>query len=135
MRKVIQLVDLRAETSDDVHADRTVQVAEGKVSSVYTINSEVERDSEFRLAWLWVEGWRAKIRKSGDVVEKARWEWRVDDLLAASRIKGASARIPDIVVGHPSVLKKVGTNNSNSTTRRQDSGSRKSVRWPDQGER
>ncbi len=32
------------------------------------------RGGEFRLAWLWVEGWRQRLRKSGDVVEKTRRE-------------------------------------------------------------
>ncbi|OAA67083.1 hypothetical protein SPI_01659 [Niveomyces insectorum RCEF 264] len=37
--------------------------------------------SPFRLAWLRAEGWRQQLRKSGDVVEACRWEWRVEDQL------------------------------------------------------
>ncbi len=37
-----------------------------------------EAAGDARLAWRWVEGWRARLRKGGDVVEKARWEWRVE---------------------------------------------------------
>lgn len=40
-------------------------------------NSNVTGD--LRLPWIWVEGWRARLRMSGDVVEKSRWEWRMDD--------------------------------------------------------
>lgn len=32
---------------------------------------------EFRLAWMWVEGWRARLRMSGDVVEKERHVWDI----------------------------------------------------------
>ncbi|KAK3323276.1 hypothetical protein B0T19DRAFT_462756 [Cercophora scortea] len=49
-------------------------------------NAEVMGD--LRLPWLWVEGWRARLRGGGDIVEKARWEWRVDDHL--SRIQRRS---------------------------------------------
>jgi len=39
------------------------------------------REGPYRLPWLWVEGWRARLRRSGDVVEATRWEFRLDDLL------------------------------------------------------
>ena len=39
-----------------------------------------EVHGEFRLAWLWVEGWRAQLRKSGDIIEQSRWEWRLDEV-------------------------------------------------------
>lgn len=29
-------------------------------------------NEDFKIAWLWVEGWRARFRGAGDVVEKAR---------------------------------------------------------------
>lgn len=35
-------------------------------------------ESVFRLAWLFVEGWRHELRKAGDMIEKARWEWEID---------------------------------------------------------
>lgn len=42
---------------------------------------EVRSDSDLRLPWLWVEGWRSRLRRAGDEVEKVRWEgkmeWRV----------------------------------------------------------
>lgn len=126
---VCEVVDLRAESADDVQSDRMVHVAEGQVSSKYTMSSEVETDSDFRLAWLFVEGWRAKIRKAGDVVEKARWEWRVDDLLAKNKERRES--IPEIVTKVPSVLKR---SNRNVVSQGR-SGSQKSQRvwWPDDG--
>jgi hypothetical protein len=38
-------------------------------------------DNQHRLAWLWAEGWRNRLRRAGDVVEKTRWEWKVDDVV------------------------------------------------------
>lgn len=127
LRKVVQTIDLRAETADDVHSDRMVNVAEGRVSSAYTINPQADSDSEFRLAWLWVEGWRAQLRKGGDTVERARWEWKVDDLLGKSRDDKAGNSIPDIVARLPGALRK----SSNCNGRRRH-GTSKSVHWPDE---
>ncbi|KAK1714455.1 hypothetical protein BDP67DRAFT_401528, partial [Colletotrichum lupini] len=39
---------------------------------------EPSGESVFRLAWLFVEGWRQKLQKAGDMVEKTRWEWELD---------------------------------------------------------
>lgn len=60
-----------------------------------------EGTGDYRLAWLWTEGWRARLRKSGDIVEKSRWEWRMDDMI------GQPNRMPIIVAKVPgiSVLK------------------------------
>lgn len=127
LRKVVQTIDLRAETANDVHSDRMVNVAEGRVSSAYTINPEVESGSDFRLAWLWVEGWRAQLRKGGDTVERSRWEWRVDDLLRKSQDNEARNQIPDIVARLPGVLRKSTTRN-----RRRRHGTKKSVHWPEE---
>jgi hypothetical protein len=38
------------------------------------------RDSDARLAWVYVQGWRARLRHAGDVVERCRWEWRLEDM-------------------------------------------------------
>lgn len=118
---------MRTETADDVHSDRMVSVAEGRVSSAYTINPEVEQDSEFRLAWLWVEGWRAQLRKGGDTVERSRWEWRVDDILRKSRDNTARNNIPEIVARLPGALRK-----SSNHNKRRRHGTQKSVHWPDE---
>ncbi len=58
--------------------------------------------------WLWAEGWRQRLRKSGDIVEKSRWEWRVDDVVGRGR-GGRGGRddkaIPHIVARLPTALK------------------------------
>ncbi|GKT59745.1 hypothetical protein ColTof4_10970 [Colletotrichum tofieldiae] len=41
-------------------------------------SEEPSGESVFRLAWLFVEGWRHKLRKAGDMVERSRWEWELD---------------------------------------------------------
>ncbi|KAI3396626.1 hypothetical protein diail_11880 [Diaporthe ilicicola] len=114
-------------TADDVHSDRLVNVAEGRVNSAYTISPEVESDSDFRLAWLWVEGWRAQLRKGGDTVERSRWEWRVDDLLSKRRDNEARKKIPEIVARMPGVLRKTASSN-----KKRRHGTKKSVHWPDE---
>lgn len=132
VRKVVQLVDLGAESASDTKSERMVQVAEGQVGSQYTVAPEVKPGSDFRLAWLMVEGWRAQLRKGGDVVERARWEWKVEDLMAASRARSAS--IPDIVAGVPSSMKasvKSGGNRNLASRSQYGSRSAKSVRWMD----
>ncbi|KAJ4385613.1 hypothetical protein N0V93_010042 [Gnomoniopsis smithogilvyi] len=130
VRKVVEVVDLRAESANDTQSERKVSVAEGQVSSKFTITPEVEPGSDFRLAWLRVEGWRAELRKAGDIVERARWEWKLDDLMAESRARRAS--IPDIVAGFPSSMKgsmKSGGNRNAASRSLYSSG--KSVRWRD----
>lgn len=89
------------ESGGDTVADRMVHVAEGgPVSSRNTVRAEVQAGSALRLPWLWAEGWRARLRKAGDQVEKARWEWRMDDLLG-----GKTANVPDIVARVPGSIK------------------------------
>lgn len=144
VRRVVQLVDLHSESANDTRSERKVQVATahndddeallaGRASSETTIMpAEVDPGSDFRLAWLMVEGWRAKLRKAGDFVERARWEWKLDDLLAESRARRAS--IPDIVAGVPSSMKGSvksggGGNRNAPPSRSQYGGSTKSVRW------
>ncbi|KAH8678929.1 hypothetical protein BGZ60DRAFT_525666 [Tricladium varicosporioides] len=36
---------------------------------------KLEIQGEFKMAYLWVEGWRARLRAGGDIVEKARGGW------------------------------------------------------------
>ena len=38
--------------------------------------SEVRGDQ--RLAWLWVEGWRARLRGGGDLIERCRFVEELD---------------------------------------------------------
>lgn len=130
-------MNLGAESAADTQSVRTVQVADGsRVSSEFTrASSEVDPSSEFRLAWLRVEGWRAQLRKGGDIVEKARWEWKVEDVMAAGRERRAS--IPDIVAGVPSSLRSMrgsvlgGGNRNYPALARSQAGSKKGVRWGD----
>lgn len=42
--------------------------------------SPPRRDSDARLAWVFVQGWRERLRNAGDVVERCRWEWRLEDM-------------------------------------------------------
>lgn len=131
----MRVVDLRAESAADTQSVRTVHTSEGTggggSQSTRRTSLEVDPASEFRLAWLRVEGWRAQLRKGGDLVEKARWEWKVEDMMAASRERRAS--IPEIVAGVPSSMKgsvKSGGSNRDALARSQ-AGSTKSVRWRD----
>lgn len=32
--------------------------------------------AQYRLPWIWVEGWRGKLRTAGDVVKRKRYERR-----------------------------------------------------------
>ena len=50
-----------------------------------------EAANEFRYAWLWAEGWRARLRKCGDIIEKHRWEGRLEDSM------GRENNVPIIV--------------------------------------
>jgi hypothetical protein len=36
---------------------------------------EVKVQGELKMAWLWVEGWRARLRAGGDLVEKCRYDF------------------------------------------------------------
>lgn len=78
-----------------------------------------ERGSEFRLAWLWVEGWRARLRKSGDVVEQNRWEWRLDHTMRTPN------QVPVIVAKTPGVLVRQGRQTGRHRGRERE----KSVHW------
>jgi hypothetical protein len=69
--------------------------------------AETEAAGEFRLAWLWAEGWRARLRKGGDIVEKARWEWRVDDIGRPNMVPLIVARVPGVSVLKGEGLKPV----------------------------
>jgi hypothetical protein len=59
-----------------------------------------EAVGDAKLAWRWVEGWRARLRKGGDMVEKARWEWRLDSQLRApNTVSIVVVREPEVVAG------------------------------------
>lgn len=39
---------------------------------------EVVGGNEARLAWVWVQGWRSRLRCAGDLVERCRFELDFD---------------------------------------------------------
>jgi len=89
---------------DGATSDVTLQSCAGYTQPQGGKRTYTEAAGDFRLAWLWAEGWRARLRMSGDIVEKARWEWRMDDLI------GRPNKVPLIVATVPgvSVLKSPG---------------------------
>lgn len=40
---------------------------------------EPEAASEFRLPWLWIEGWRHRLKRARDEVERCHGVWRFDN--------------------------------------------------------
>ncbi|KAF5523328.1 hypothetical protein CGCA056_v005754 [Colletotrichum aenigma] len=91
---------------DDVDDDRPMRKyrkdASGlRVPVVWTEVREPEEpsgESVFRLAWLFVEGWRQKLRKAGDMIEKARWEWEIDGTTTACTHSRASSLTFGVVI-------------------------------------
>lgn len=60
-----------------------------------------EAVGDARLAWRWVQGWRARLQNGGDIVEKVRWEWRLDRQMAVvpnTVPVVVAARVPEVVV-------------------------------------
>ncbi|KAK4655314.1 hypothetical protein QC762_300860 [Podospora pseudocomata] len=55
-------------------------------------NGEVEKGSELRLPWLWVQGWRARLQKAGDEIERVRWEGRLENHVVRGREEGRQRR-------------------------------------------
>ncbi|KAK4208269.1 hypothetical protein QBC37DRAFT_80083 [Rhypophila decipiens] len=93
------------------HCKHTTTSSYEGISNSSTKN-KVEGD--LRLPWMWVEGWRARLRMSGDVVEKSRWEWRMHDSHPGSRQQRAGtvvSQIPSVVSMSASA---VGTDNTPS---------------------
>lgn len=96
--------------SDDDHAeeeDATDQATTSSTTATSSLGRSVQQRPEYseavgdaRLAWQWVEGWRARLRRGGDLVEQARWEWRLDHQI------GRPDAVPGVhvTVGVPEVL-------------------------------
>lgn len=86
-----------------------------------TARKTPKRDSVARIAWLWAEGWRARLRGGGDVVERARWEWKLEDEGARyqkeARVTAAHGRRDEGIVNR----------DCDEVVERR--ASRKSVRW------
>lgn len=78
---------------------------------------------DFRLAWQWVEGWRARLGKGGDIVEQARWQWRLDDRMRVPNT------VPLVVAKLPSVLVASSKTGNGLGDKDLDPSRRKSVHW------
>ncbi len=84
---------------------------------------EPGRESPFRMAWLFVEGWRERLRKHGDIVEECRWEWRLDDVCWRPN------RIPYIVATEPAVVSVLRDRPGRPSGAQTGELRRKSVHW------
>ena len=47
---------------------------DGDVEKGKEENGLGEDKGEYKMLWMWVEGWRARLRAGGDVVERCRGE-------------------------------------------------------------
>lgn len=123
------MVDLCAESAaDTTHSGQRARTADGRLTT------EVEPGSAFRLAWLRMEGWRAQLRKGGDLVERARRESKMEDSMAASASRARRTTVSEAVQAHVPTLTIGGSveivRNRNTAPRApRDSGKR--VRWFD----
>ena len=45
-----------------------------EIEAVGEQRRDKEAREEFRLAWMWAEGWRRRLRAAGDIVERERYE-------------------------------------------------------------
>ena len=97
-----------AENGDDDSRSRRSTVR-SVVQEVFVDDADSDSDCEpapvvppggdLRLPWLWVEGWRARLRRSGDIVEQTRWEWRLDHTMRANSLPVIVATTPGRPVG------------------------------------
>ena len=100
--------------SSDIHIDEDVDDDDGVIPGV---------TGDLRLPWIWVEGWRARLRMGGDVVEKSRWEWRMDDKPGVRVVNN----VPIIVATTPGLKGVLGVGGGVDGAARETR--RKSVRW------
>lgn len=87
-----------------------VRVADG--TPVYETNSnagrgnagnEVHIGSELRLAWIWTEGWKARLKRTREIVEKSRCKFQVEDAtisqpMPCSTIQSPRGRVANVRV-------------------------------------
>ncbi len=62
MRKVGRLV----KSANGIQVEIREKVRGGEIEEVVSGN-------EMRLAWIWVQGWRARLKSGGDLVERCRF--------------------------------------------------------------
>lgn len=72
-----------------------------------------------RLAWLFVEGWRQRLRMAGDLIEKKRWEWYM-----ASTPSTSVLSLPTVSAASTSAVR-----NASSKKEPQEQTENKSARW------
>ncbi|TDZ20214.1 hypothetical protein Cob_v007237 [Colletotrichum orbiculare MAFF 240422] len=84
--------------------------------------AEPSGESVCRLAWLFVEGWRQRLRKAGDTIERSRWEWEIDGTTSVCRHGRASSVTFELVMAdaRTRVPEELGARKKKH---------RKSVRW------
>ncbi|TEA11065.1 hypothetical protein C8034_v007938 [Colletotrichum sidae] len=84
--------------------------------------AEPSGESVCRLAWLFVEGWRQRLRKAGDGIERSRWEWEIDGTTSVCRHGRASSVTFELVMAdaRTRVPEELGARKKKH---------RKSVRW------
>lgn len=94
MRSVTEEVSVDDADSESEEAEFQLPGARSRSATTWG----PEKGSDFRLAWLWTEGWRARLRKSGDIVEQARWEWRLERTMRPNKVPEIVAKIPGVLV-------------------------------------
>ncbi|GKT51511.1 uncharacterized protein ColSpa_11692 [Colletotrichum spaethianum] len=84
---------------------------------------EPSGESVYRLAWLFVEGWRHKLRKAGDMIERSRWEWELDGTATVNTHSRASSLTFGVIIADARQRVPEGPN------KKKKKKQRKSVHW------
>ncbi|KAK2042463.1 hypothetical protein LZ31DRAFT_470321 [Colletotrichum somersetense] len=94
---------------------------------------EPSGESVFRLAWLFVEGWRHRLQKAGDTIERSRWEWELGGVTAVStHTRASSLTFGEVLAGARARAPAEHTSNGDyysSKKKRTKKKQRKSVHW------
>jgi hypothetical protein len=100
-------------TSSNIYDD------EGEVEAEAEAEAEEDADPKVtgsaRLAWMFVEGWRKRLRVAGDIIEQKRWEWSMADMKNMS--------VPSLATASTSAAR------NNTTDKTDEQEERKSARW------
>jgi hypothetical protein len=64
---------------EDEEARRRSRRRAGTLERSVSMRDELMRGGasaqDYKMAFLFVEGWRSRLRQAGDLVERERWEW------------------------------------------------------------
>ncbi|KAK2015968.1 hypothetical protein LZ32DRAFT_656028 [Colletotrichum eremochloae] len=93
---------------------------------------EPSGESVYRLAWLFVEGWRRRLQKAGDTIERSRWEWELGGAPAMSIHTRASSLTFSQVLADARLRAPTEQNNNSiycSGKKKTAKRRRKSVHW------